>query len=58
MVVTLLTLERYVELLAVALTENDIEFAKSLVKLLVEARRNQRNFVVKFLPDGVRTYFK
>lgn len=52
------TAERYVELLEVALTENDIEFAKSVVKSLVEARRNQKNFVVKFLPDGARTYFK
>ena len=54
----LFTLGRYVELLAVALTENDTEFAKSVVKSLVEARKNQENFVVKFLPDGERKYFK
>ena len=50
--------ERYVELLGVALTENDTNFAKAVVKSLVEAKRNQRNFAVTFLPDGARTYFK
>ena len=47
------------ELLEVALTkENDTDFAKSVVNSLVEARKNQRNFAVKFLPDEARTYFK
>jgi len=51
-------IETYVELLTVALTESDTDFAKSIVNLLVEAKRNQRNFSVKFLPDGTKTYFK
>ena len=52
------TAERYAELLEVAITENDVDFAKSVVNLLIEARKNQRNFLVKFSPNGTRTYFK
>ena len=58
-VILLILTERYVELLGVALTDNDdTDFAKSVVNLLVEARKNQQNFAVKFLPDGARTYFR
>ena len=56
--ITDFTIERYVDLLGVALTENDTIFAKSVVNSLVEARMNQQNFVVKFLPDGAISYFK
>ena len=56
--ITDFTAERYVDLLGVALTENDTKFAKSVVSSLVDAKKYQQNFAVNFLPNGAITYFK
>ena len=41
-----------------ALFEGDVDYAKVIVKKLVEAKRNQRNFSVAFLPVGEQSFFK
>ena len=52
------TVERYVELLEVALAENDTVLAKIVVNSLIEARNNHKNFIVKISPNEAQPYFK
>ena len=50
------TTESYGQHLEAALFEGDVDYAKVIVKKLVEAKRNQRNFSVAFLPVGGRSF--
>ena len=51
-------IESYGQHLEAALFEGDVDYAKVVVKELVEAKRNQRDFSVVFLPVGGRSFFK
>jgi len=47
--------------LEAALVDNDVDYTKAVVKLLVEARRQQSNFYIKFLhadPNQPKNHFK
>ena len=52
------TTESYGQHLEAALFEGDVDYAKVIVKKLVEAKMNQRDFSVAFLPAGGRSFFK
>lgn len=51
----------YVQLLEAALMDTDSEYTKAIVKLLIEAKSQQRNFTIKFAhtdPNKPKNYFR
>jgi len=53
--------ERYAQHLEAALIEGDVDYAKTVVKLLVEARKQQHNFSIKFADSNhstAKNYFR
>jgi len=53
--------ERYAQHLEAALIEGDVDYAKTVVKLLVEAKEQQKNFSVKFADSSqspAKNYFR
>ena len=51
-------IECFSQHLEAALYEGDVDYAKLVVKKLVEAKRNQKDFSVAFLPVGGQNFFK
>jgi len=53
--------ERYAQHLEAALIEGDVDYAKTVIKLLVEARQQQNNFSLKFANNNqtpAKNYFR